>query len=182
LHEIQKDSTMKFDKVFLIGFMGCGKTTFGRKLAKQLEWDFIDLDDYIESDQKASIQEIFSDKGEAYFRGLESNALEEASKWNKTVISTGGGTPCFNNNISYINNIGLSIYIKLSPEVLKSRLEGGKSKRPLIANLSDAELLSFIKNKLAERSEDYSKSEIIFEYSIDKEANFTEILRTKLSN
>ena len=173
---------MKFDKVFLIGFMGCGKTTFGRKLAKQLEWDFIDLDDYIESDQKASIQEIFSDKGEAYFRGLESNALEEASKWEKTVISTGGGTPCFNNNISFINNIGLSIYIKLSPEVLKSRLKGGKSKRPLIANLSDAELLSFIKNKLAERSVDYSKSEITFEYSIDREASFTENLRTKLLN
>ena len=149
---------MKFDKVFLIGFMGCGKTTFGRKLAKQLEWDFIDLDDYIEAEQKSSIQEIFSDKGESYFRGLESNALEEASKWDKTVISTGGGTPCFNNNISFINNIGLSIYIKLSPEVLKSRLEGGKSKRPLIANLSDAE------------------------FSIDKEANFTEILRTKLLN
>ena len=173
---------MKFDKVFLIGFMGCGKTTFGRKLAKQLEWDFIDLDDYIESEQKASIQEIFSDKGEAYFRGLESNALEEASKWEKTVISTGGGTPCFNNNISFINNIGLSIYIKLSPEVLKSRLKGGKSKRPLIANLSDAELLSFIKNKLAERSGDYSKSEITFEYSIDREASFTENLRTKLLN
>ena len=173
---------MKFDKVFLIGFMGCGKTTFGRKLAKQLEWDFIDLDDYIESEQKASIQEIFSDKGEAYFRGLESNALEEASKWEKTVISTGGGTPCFNNNISFINNIGLSIYIKLSPEVLKSRLKGGKSKRPLIANLSDAELLSFIKNKLAERSVDYSKSEITFEYSIDREASFTENLRTKLLN
>ena len=173
---------MKFDKVFLIGFMGCGKTTFGRKLAKQLEWDFIDLDDYIESEQKSSIQEIFSAKGEAYFRGLESNALEEASKWDKTVISTGGGTPCFNNNISFINNIGLSIYIKLSPEVLKSRLKGGKSKRPLIANLSDAELLSFIKNKLAERSGDYSKSEITFEYSIDREASFTENLRAKLLN
>lgn len=173
---------MKFDKVFLIGFMGCGKTTFGRKLAKQLEWDFIDLDDYIEANQKASIQEIFSSKGEAYFRGLESNALEEASKWEKTVISTGGGTPCFNNNINFINNIGLSIYIKLSPEVLKYRLKGGRSKRPLIANLSDAELLSFIKHKLAERSEDYSKSEIIFEYSVDREASFTEILRKKLLN
>ena len=173
---------MKFDKVFLIGFMGCGKTTFGRKLAKKLEWDFIDLDEYIEADQKESIREIFSSKGEAYFRRLETKALEEASKWEKTVVSTGGGTPCFNNNINFINNIGLSIYIKLSAEVLKSRLEGGKSKRPLIANLSNVELLNFIKYKLAERSEDYSKSEIIFEYSIGREAKFIENLRTKLLN
>ena len=173
---------MKFDKVFLIGFMGCGKTTFGRKLAKKLEWDFIDLDEYIEADQKESIREIFSSKGEAYFRRLETKALEEASKWEKTVVSTGGGTPCFNNNINFINNIGLSIYIKLSPEVLKSRLEGGKSKRPLIANLSNIELLNFIKDKLADRSGDYSKSEIIFEYSIGREAKFIENLRTKLLN
>ena len=167
MHEIQKDSIMKFDKVFLIGFMGCGKSTFGRKIAEQLDWDFVDLDDYIEEQQNASIQTIFANKGESYFRTLETKAIEESSKWKKTIISTGGGTPCFNNNITSINNIGLSVYLKLSPEVLRSRLEGEKSKRPLISNLSDAELLIFINKKLAERSGYYSKSEIIFEYSSD---------------
>ena len=172
---------MRFDKVFLIGFMGCGKSTFGKKLAEQLNWDFVDLDDYIEKQEGASIPLIFKNKGEAYFRSLESKAVEESSRWEKTVISTGGGTPCFNDNIISINNIGLSIYIKLSPEVLKSRLEGEKAKRPLIANLSDTELLSFIEAKLAERSDDYSKSEIVFEYTNEKEASFVESLKLKLA-
>ena len=184
---------MKFDKVFLIGFMGCGKSTFGRKIAEQLDWDFVDLDAtfrsinglqdaYIEEQQNASIQTIFANKGESYFRNLETKAIEESSKWKKTIISTGGGTPCFNNNITSINNIGLSVYLKLSPEVLKSRLEGEKSKRPLISNLSDAELLIFINKKLAERSCYYSKSEITFEYSNDLEVSFMETLRTKILN
>lgn len=173
---------MKFDKVFLIGFMGCGKSTFGRKIAEELGWDFVDLDTYIEEQQNASIQTIFANKGESYFRNLETKAIEESSKWKKTIISTGGGTPCFNNNITSINNLGLSVYLKLSPEVLKSRLEGEKSKRPLISNLSDAELLIFINKKLAERSCYYSKSEITFEYSSDLEVSFMEILRTKILN
>jgi shikimate kinase len=172
---------MKYDKVFLIGFMGCGKSTFGRKLAEELNWDFVDLDDYIEFQEKSSIPEIFRDKGEAYFRSLESKAVEESSKWKRTIISTGGGTPCFNDNISSINNIGLSVYIKLSPEVLKSRLEGEKFKRPLIANLSDIEMLSFIQLKLSDRSSDYSKSKIVFEYSDAGEVEFVASLKSNLA-
>jgi shikimate kinase len=171
---------MKFDKVFLIGFMGCGKSTFGKKLAKQLNWDFVDLDDYIEKKEKASISEIFASKGETYFRSLESKAVKSTSNWKKTIISTGGGTPCFNDNISSINDAGLSVYIKISPIVLKSRLEGELSKRPLIADLTDAELLSFIENKLNERSADYSKSKIIFEYTDHTEASFVESLKAHL--
>ncbi len=171
---------MKFDKVFLIGFMGCGKSTFGKKLAKQLNWDFVDLDDYIEEQEGTSIPEIFASKGEAHFRSLESKAVDSASKWKKTIISTGGGTPCFNNNITAINNIGLSVYIELSPEVLKSRLEGEKSKRPLIADLSDGELLGFIENKLNERSGYYTKSKIVFEYTDEAEAGFVETLKAEL--
>lgn len=173
---------MIFDKVFLIGFMGCGKSTFGRKLAKQLQWDFIDLDDYIEQQEGCSISEIFKSKGEVYFRGLETKAVRNSENWNNTVISTGGGTPCFNDNAYFINKIGLSVYMKLTPEVLKNRLEGEKLKRPLIANLSDVELLSFIKNKLSERSADYSKSEIIFEYSDDGVTKFIDSLRDRLGS
>ena len=171
---------MSFNKVFLIGFMGCGKSTFGRKLAKQLEWEFIDLDDYIEEQERCSISEIFKNKGEVYFRNLETKALKESNQWINTIISTGGGTPCFNDNIDLINKIGLSIHIKLSPEDLKIRLEGEKAKRPLIADLSDGELLSFIKLKLSERNTYYSSSELIFDYSDEMVIVFIEALKIRL--
>jgi len=171
---------MSFNKVFLIGFMGCGKSTFGRKLAKQLEWEFIDLDDYIEEQERCSISEIFKNKGEVYFRNLETKALKESNQWINTIISTGGGTPCFNDNIGLINKIGLSIHIKLSPEDLKIRLEGEKAKRPLIADLSDGELLSFIKLKLSERNTYYSSSELIFDYSDEMVIVFIEALKIRL--
>jgi shikimate kinase len=171
---------MSFNKVFLIGFMGCGKSTFGRKLAKQLEWEFIDLDDYIEEQERCSVSEIFKNKGEVYFRNLETKALKESNQWINTIISTGGGTPCFNDNIDLINKIGLSIHIKLSPEDLKIRLEGEKAKRPLIADLSDGELLSFIKLKLSERNTYYSSSELIFDYSDEMVIVFIEALKIRL--
>ena len=163
---------MKYEKIYLVGFMGCGKSTLGRKLAKSMGWDFVDLDDYIEEKEQQSISDMFSENGEAYFRNLETLTLKETKDWTKTVISCGGGTPCFNNNIDLINDQGFSIFINLTPEVLVDRLQGEKDKRPLIAKLSDSELLSFIQDKLSERLKFYNSSKMIFDYSDEKEAEF----------
>lgn len=168
---------MKKDKIFLLGFMGCGKSTFGKKLASKLNWNFIDLDDYIEEKEGERIVDIFKHRGEAYFRGLETKAVEATAKMKRTIISTGGGTPCFNNNIESINSLGLSVYIKLSPTVLKKRLLNETNKRPLLSGFNEDELLTFIVSKLAEREDDYLKSEIIFNFNEDAVPNFIEKIK-----
>jgi len=157
--------------------MGCGKSTFGKELASKLNWDFIDLDDYIEEKEGACIVDIFKYKGEKYFRGLETKAVEATAKMKRTIISTGGGTPCFNDNIESINSLGLSVYIKLPPVVLKERLLNETNKRPLLSGLNEEELLTFIEGKLAEREGDYLKSEIVFNYNDDAVTNFIEKIK-----
>lgn len=168
---------MAVNKIFLEGFMGCGKSTFGKKLAEALEWKFVDLDDYIENKEGKTIPEIFETEGELYFRELETEAIQDTSSWKKTIVSCGGGTPCFNNNAESINEIGFSVYIKLSPEVLMERLLGEKAKRPLIAKLTDDELLSFIEAKLKERGVFYAKANKIFEYTDSGEKSFIQELK-----
>ena len=111
-------------KIFLIGFMGSGKSTAGRKLASQLNWSFIDLDEKIQKMEGMKIPDIFSIKGEPYFRKLETQALQELKLETNTVISTGGGTPCFGDNMDFMLDFGLTIYIRMTPVSLKNRLEG----------------------------------------------------------
>ncbi len=147
--------------VFLIGFMGSGKTTIGKKLANKLKFDFIDLDAEIENDSQLSITNIFNQKGEPYFRNLEQQKLVELCARKNLVLSCGGGTPCFNNNMELMNSTGLTLYLQLSPEALFSRLILSQEKRPLISNLNEAELLEFIKLKLKERAAYYLKSNLI---------------------
>lgn len=163
---------MKYNKIFLVGFMGCGKSTFGRKLAAQFKWDFIDMDDYIEEKFKKSISAIFNEEGEARFREIESEVIVELASLKKVVVSTGGGTPCFNNNDELLNEFGLSVYIALPPETLFDRLKGEKAKRPLIANLSDNEMLTFIQSKLKEREASYLSSTIVYNYNQITESEF----------
>jgi len=163
---------MKDNKIFLVGFMGCGKSTYGRKLAQKLNWNFIDMDDCIEEKENMSISEIFETKGEEYFRNVETETLKDFENSNSTIISCGGGVPCFNNNMSIINSIGESVYISLPPTTLKERLVGEKSKRPLVAKLSDEELLSFISSKLEERGPFYEQAKFIFEYEKESEEAF----------
>ena len=147
--------------VFLIGFMGSGKTTIGKKLANKLKFDFIDLDAEIENDAQLSITNIVNQKGESYFRSIEQQKLVEVCAHKNLVLSCGGGTPCFNNNMELMNSTGLTLYLQLSPEALFSRLILSQEKRPLISNLNEAELLEFIKLKLKERETFYLKSNLI---------------------
>lgn len=147
--------------IYIIGFMGSGKSTAGKKLASLLGWSFIDLDKNIEEHTGKTIPEIFSENGEDYFRKLEARQLRSLKSVTNTLISTGGGTPCYNANMDFMLKTGLTLYLKLTPAELKSRLSGSKGERPLIKDLDQENLLSFIVEKLADREVWYNRSEII---------------------
>lgn len=145
-------------RIFLIGYMGAGKTTLGRALAKELGIEFIDLDSYIEKRMCKSIAQIFSEKGEEGFREIERRLLHETGEFENVVISTGGGTPCFFDNIEYMNNQGTTVFLDVPVERLFIRLSIARKKRPLIMNKSDEELRSFIAEQLGKRLPFYSKA------------------------
>lgn len=146
-------------RIFLIGYMGCGKTTIGKKLAEKLGYGFVDIDACIEEKQFKSISQIFAELGEDKFRQLEKQMLHEVAQFEDVVISTGGGAPCFFDNMSFMNNQGLSVYIKLSTEELTARLAASKAnKRPLIAHLKGEELQQFVAEGLAKRAPFYSQA------------------------
>lgn len=145
--------------------MGSGKSTVGRKLASHLEWSFIDLDKKIEEIAGQTIPEIFSQHGEEYFRALESRTLKSLVSEANTVISTGGGSPCYADNMDHMIKSGLTIYLKMTPLQLKKRLTDSKGERPLIKGLKDESLLSFIEKKLAIREECYEKAALVIEGS-----------------
>lgn len=151
----------KCGKVYIIGFMGSGKTTVGRRLANLMEWSFTDLDKEIEEKEKRSINDIFSSSGEEYFRNAETSALKELSGRENFVISTGGGTPCFGDNMKFMNETGITVYLKLTPSQLASRLEGGTAQRPLVRDLDKNSMIDFITGKLEERESFYEMADII---------------------
>ena len=145
-------------RIFLIGYMGAGKTTLGRALAKELNIQFIDLDSYIEERLCKSVSQIFAEKGEAEFRDIERRMLHEAGEFENVVISTGGGTPCFFDNIEYMNRQGATVFLDVPVERLFIRLSIARKKRPLIVGKSDEELRCFIAEQLAKRLPHYSKA------------------------
>lgn len=142
--------------------MGSGKTTTGQKLAGLLGWEFTDLDRCIEADTGMTIPEIFSNHGEAWFREVESKMLRKLQPLINTVVSTGGGTPCHGDNMDFMLDTGLTIYLKLTPGQLKSRLSGTNGERPLLKDLGDEGLLGFIEEKLAVREKWYNRAELNF--------------------
>ena len=147
--------------IFLIGFMGSGKTYLGKIWAQQNGLDFYDLDEIIEQNEKRSIAEIFEKAGEEYFRKIETVALHQFSKIENAVIACGGGTPCFNANMQWMNENGITVYLSATPQYILSRIKEEKDKRPLINKLNEAELLFFIEQKLKEREPFYSQAKII---------------------
>ena len=152
-------------RVFLCGYMGSGKTTLGKSLAKVMNLTFIDLDNFIESRQHKTVKEIFAEIGESGFRELERKTLIEVSEFENVVISLGGGTPCFFDNMDIINAAGKSVYLKPTEDVLLARLIKGKHKRPLLADKNDEEILGVIREQLGWREPYYLKSHIVFEAS-----------------
>ena len=153
-------------RIILIGYMGAGKTTIGRQLAMTLGLQFYDLDWYIEMRYHKKVSEIFAEEGEGHFRDLERRMLHEVAEFEDVVISCGGGTPCFFDNMEYMNQQAETIYLKIEPEVLAMHLKMGRTVRPLILGKSEDELLQYIKESLTEREPYYKKAKHILDVSL----------------
>jgi len=146
--------------IYLIGAMGSGKSTVGRKLAAKLGWAFRDTDSMIEEAEGMSVANLFISFGEEAFRRMESSVINELAGETDLVVSCGGGTPCFNDNMEIMKNNGVVVYLKMSPEALLKRVEPGKDTRPLIRSLEGDELLEKISSLLKEREELFEKAHI----------------------
>lgn len=141
--------------------MGSGKTTIGRPLAKALGFRFVDMDHHITDMQHKTVAELFESLGESGFRELERQTLRELAAQENTVIATGGGAPCFFDNMETMNQSGSTIYLKVSPAGLAARLKHGRDKRPLLRGKNDEELLAYIRESLEKRETFYTKARII---------------------
>lgn len=150
-------------RIFLMGYMGAGKTTVGKKLSKQLNLSFIDLDYYIEGRYHKEIRQLFAEKGEDTFRDIERRMLHEVASFEDVLVSTGGGTPCFFDNIDFMNESGTTVYLKASVDELANRLEVCKQTRPVLQNRSGEALRQFIADSLESRRPFYEKAQIIFD-------------------
>lgn len=144
--------------------MGAGKTTIGKKLAEELGLSFIDLDWYIEQRYHKTIAELFSELGEAGFRKVEQKMLQEVADFDDVVISTGGGAPCYEDNMVFMNGKGTTIYLQLTPGQLFERLKNARHTRPLLRDKTDQELLEYIAEMLEKRNKHYKQATLIFEH------------------
>lgn len=150
-------------RIFLIGYMGAGKTTVGKILSKLLSLSFIDLDHHIESRYHQTISRLFEERGEAGFREIERKILREVGDIEDVLISTGGGAPCFYDNMQFMNEAGTTVYLKVSVDELAARLEVCKGTRPILQGKSGAELKDFISLNLQKREPLYSQASIIYD-------------------
>ena len=150
-------------KIFLIGFMGSGKTSLGKRLAELLNFEFIDLDEVIEKSEGKTISQIFQEQDEEYFREKESFTLQSLSEKKNAVVATGGGSPCFHDNMKWMLANGTTVYLKTDPKVLFERLKSEITHRPLLKGNSEEDLKKFIAHKLKERESFYSSAKFVIE-------------------
>lgn len=163
-----------------MGYMGSGKSTQGKKLAAKLRLPFYDIDKMIEEVEGKSVSEIFAEKGEWYFRDLEADVLRSTIMFPDAVIACGGGTPCFYDNIQWINKRGISIYLQVPAEMIFQRIKDKKAKRPLIAHMTDDELRAFIIQKSSEREYYYKKATYTFNMANMEIKEVAEVLMSLL--
>ncbi|MGI6242254.1 MAG: shikimate kinase [Prevotella sp.] len=145
-------------RIILIGYMGSGKTTVGKALARKTNIPFYDLDWYIESRMHKTVKQLFDEKGEQGFRIIERNMLHEVGEFENVIISCGGGTPCFFDNIDYINQQAETVYLKSTPEILYKHLKMGKTVRPLLHNKTPEEVKRLINEQLKQREIYYTQA------------------------
>jgi len=147
--------------IFILGYMGSGKTTFGRVIAGQLSYRFLDLDELIENETGKRIPDLFSELKEDGFRRIEKDVLLQHLDDQDTVIATGGGTPCFSNNMELMNQRGITVFLDIEPETIYARISGEAHLRPILKNISRENRFSFIINHLEERKFYYNQAKII---------------------
>ena len=150
-------------RIFLIGYMGAGKTTLGKAFARAMDLSFVDLDWYIEERFHKTVRQIFTERGEEGFRDLEKRMLHEVGEFENVVISVGGGTPCFFDNMDYMTQTGETVFLDVDVKVLFRRLKIAKQQRPLLADKSDEELMAFIVEALQKRLPFYSRAKHVFD-------------------
>ncbi len=163
---------------FLNGFMGSGKSHWGKIWAANYKLGFIDLDEVIQMEEGGSVVDIFEEKGEDYFRTVEAKKLREMATVKSSIIACGGGTPCFHDNMKWMNEHGISVYLSATPDEILRRLIKGQQQRPLIKKLSQAELLFFIQQKLKEREPFYNQANITLPSAETTEFSFEERILT----
>ena len=149
-------------RIFLTGYMGAGKTTLGKAFARKLNLPFVDLDWYMEERFHKTVGELFVERGEAGFRELEKNMLHEVGAFEDVVISTGGGAPCFFDNMDFMNRNGKTVFLNVHPDVLFRRLRVAKQQRPILQGKQDNELKEFIIRALEKRTPFYSQAQYVF--------------------
>ena len=150
-------------RFFLTGFMGAGKTSIGKALSVKMQCSFVDLDHFIERRYHKTIRQIFDEKGEDAFREIEYKALREVAEFEDVVVSTGGGTPCFYRNMTFMNEKGTTIYLKVSNGELVRRIKLSLSTRPLLKDFTDERLSRFVEETISSRSAFYEQAKIIFQ-------------------
>ena len=153
-------------RLYLIGYMGTGKSTLGRKIAKRTELPFLDTDKMVEEAEGAEVADIITYAGEEYFREAERRALEQTAEFESAIISTGGGLPVWGDNQQWIAEHGVSVYLKRTPEQILSRLSPhGRFKRPKLRGLNDEEVLQVMREGIAEREPIYERADIVIDCS-----------------
>lgn len=145
-------------RIYLVGYMGSGKTTLGKLLAREAGMHFIDLDKYIEERNCRSVAQLFEQEGEESFRMKERKSIEEVSEFDDVVVATGGGAPCFFDNMEIMNRTGITLFLDMDPLLLARRLSVSRTIRPLISQKSKQDLPAFIAEKLMERRPFYEKA------------------------
>ncbi|MDZ4846937.1 MAG: shikimate kinase [Chitinophagales bacterium] len=164
-------------RIFLVGLMGSGKTHWGKKIAANLGWQFIDLDGLIEENEQRSVADIFEKQGEAHFRALEKKQLEELTAFNNVVVAAGGGAPCFHNNMQLMNSLGETYYLKAKIETLVPRLLHQMNERPLLKGKTMNELPAFFTEQLKQREPFYLQASHIIEAEKLSEENLKEFFQ-----
>lgn len=152
-------------RIIIVGYMGSGKTTFGKALSDSLGIPFYDLDWYIQTRMHKSISQLFAEYGEEGFRKIEHNMLHEVAEFENVIISCGGGTPCFYDNMDYMNQQGDTVYLRTTAEALHSHLIKARVERPLLTGKSPDEIKEFVRKQLAEREPSYNKAKHIIDMS-----------------
>ena len=164
-------------RIFLLGFMGTGKSYWGQLWSQQHHLDFFDLDAIIEQTCGMTIAKMFETHGEQYFREQERVLLRTFETRDDFILSTGGGTPCFFDNMEWMNKTGITIYLQTPPEILKERLTKEKAHRPLIKDLDDAGIIRFIENNISKRNKFYMQSTVILDTTTITADTFTKIIK-----